>query len=352
MSDPSDSLVFRVDDLRGASYFIRSISSGLDRFTDLWHKNRTPRVVWDLRQLRKGTINTGALAVFSSVAERIKNFSWETPRMLLPGPEIQKFLYGIRFIRTLVDNQIVYIGEGELGGFRVEALHPSTAIVRFYGKNTPNPSGPNIVDWKDSSREEFHKELFWKHNWSRLFRSDELPHPLDEGSIHEILNVCAELGVNSLLWGRSPAYVSAQVKSSGFTAYVSDAGHGVFRTLCEKEEDRLSSKPVTVQQALLYSSVFSSTEMGLFRAIDSVTKNGGKVVLSSDSSVLVWNLDNWTLTAEALSTDPAVVCDEKWQNEVLGTVSKGDVGFRGYRWDLNRGLRGTRIHFELPYLKP
>lgn len=356
MASDVDMLQIRVGPMTGVDSLCQRTGKFLRRFSELHERGASPEVLWDLTELRRGHVNLSTLTAFLSLAYRMKQFTAHTPRARLSNdPAILEFLTEISFLELGRRYDLWRLEENRVMGLlRAGRLNPHTNIFIF---SLPRIHGSDdkreFNRWKDWVRFEVKKELLLK--CAPLFQTRRGSTPLPEGIADELAITCAELVLNSVIHGKSPAFIGLQRTSARISIAVSDSGQGFRRSLQEQYQQSTSSEDGTVPcpdsdiKALLLGSLVNQQGYGVRRSINMVIGAGGWVEMSSGDGQIVWRAAMWDAAVCAVGDDLARTRDVA---NVLGpAIARRDPHRRrdqGSYEQLPYGLRGTRVNFEIP----
>jgi hypothetical protein len=354
-----------VGSLQGLGSLFSGVSASLEKFSTLYQKGAAPAVIWNLAELQPRRINLAALTAFLAIAFRLRRFT-DYPPILRPSDDsdVNDFLADISFFAIGREYKLWRFEPGRTTGLvKPGRTNPNSNI--FIVNLGEVPSRIDEIEfnaWKDWVRGEIKKELLLK--CGPLFK----PHqrtaiPYRKELVDELSITTAELGLNSVIHGRSPAFVGLQRTSARITVAISDCGVGFLRTLQEyrdqaqirknNNKQALSEIPEveTDIQALLLGSLINRKGYGVRRAISTVIRSGGWVNISSGNAQIEWRGPLWdrivSVTGERLDFE----LNEK---AVLGSDARRDAGHTrrdkglGYYRIFENELRGTRVSFEMP----
>lgn len=346
-------LPINVGPLNGLGSFCMHAAKPLKVFSDMYREGHAPQIEWDLRGIQPRHISMAGLTAFLSTAYRLRRFTHNPQTVkILWNPQVFSFLDDISFFRISKEFDLLKWPEEITSGYSEGETNPDTVLLVYRHKGVPT-SAQGVEyrkAWKDEVREKFKEDLLLR--CGRLFRVTRArvfpPRLRDHVSI-----ACAELVVNSLLWGRSPAFVGLQRSPKGITVAVSDSGNGFLNSMYKQlSTKQMIRPPADHLEALILASFINAREFGLRRVIESVIEEGGRVVLWSYDAELYWRRELWYWAKAAIEGDSIELANIE---ELLNTVNKPihatptledkEKGFCR-RW--KDGLRGARIAFEIP----
>jgi hypothetical protein len=311
-----------------------------------------PEVVWDLRHVEPTHMSMAGLTAFLSVAHRLRQFTDHAqPARVVWNPEIFAFWDDISLFRISQQYDLLKWPEGIIGGYSPGQTNPNTELLVVPYENVPDRT-VNIdywKTWKDSVRQKFKEDLLLR--CGRLFQPSRRSGDFPQELLDNVAVACAELVVNSLLWGRSTAFVGLQRSGKGITVAVCDSGVGFITSIRGQSKLRaMNSKDHA--EALAIGAVVNRREYGLRRVINTVIKNGGWVIMSSFDTEIHWKDSLWERAKAGAGRIEESALDLKGLMNAIGSPVRGkptlDDRESGYckAWDY--GLRGTRITFEIP----
>jgi hypothetical protein len=318
----------------------------------LYMEGVRPEVEWDLRNVEPSHMSMAGLTAFLSTAHRLRQFTDHAqPTRVAWNPEIFAFWDDISLFRISKQYDILKWPEGILDGYSIGQTNPNTELLVVPYENVPD----RTVDieywkrWKDSVRQKFKDDLLLR--CGRLFNrsrsTTEFPQELQDS----VAVACAELVVNSLLWGQSTAFVGLQRSGTGITVAVCDSGVGFITSMYGQSKLRNVRSKEHVE-ALAIGAVINRREYGLRRVINTVIKNGGRVVMSSFDAEIHWKSSLWdrAKAGAGMIEDSSIDLDGLMTS--IGSPVRSKPSLDDYAngycriWDY--GLRGTRITFEIP----
>lgn len=351
---PASKLPINVGPLTGLASFCLYTARGLKQFSDLYMEGERPEVEWDLRFIEPSHMSMAALTAFLSTAHRVRQFTDHAqPIRVVWNPQVFAFWEDITFFQIAKQYDLFRWQEGILGGYSSGDTNPNTELLVIPFENVPDRS----VDleqwkmWKDSVRQKFKDELILR--CGRLFqpsrRSGEFPQKLRD----HIAVACAELVVNSLLWGRSSAFVGLQRSGSGITVSVCDSGVGFISSLHGQPTKFKTLRSGNHVEALAIGAVVNKREYGLRRVISTVIEHGGWVSMSSFDTDIIWKERLWERAKAGAGTAEESSLNLRTLMSAIGTPVSSkpthDEREDGYYRIWDHGLRGTRIAFEIRF---
>lgn len=345
-------LPINVGPLNGLGSFCLYTARALKEFSDLYMEGEHPEVEWDLRNVEPTHMSMAGLTAFLSTAHRLRQFTDHAqPARVVWNPEIFAFWDDISLFRISQQYDLLKWPEGIIGGYAPGQTNPNTKLLVVPYENVPDRK----VDleywktWKDSVRQKFKDDLLLR--CGRLFRPSRGTGEFPEGLRDNVAVACAELVVNSLLWGQSTAFVGLQRSRTGITAAVCDSGVGFIGSIQEQSKLRGLHYKDHVE-ALALGAVVNRREYGLRRVINTVIKNGGWVIMSSFDAEIHWKNSLWERAKMGAGRTEDYSLDLKGLMKAIGSPVRGkptlDDRENGYGRVWDYGLRGTRITFEIP----
>lgn len=346
---------FRIDPgpLTSISAFYKWTVKPLHILSDLIREGNDVDIEWDLRSVEFKRINFAALATFLSTAYRVRSYVSNTPLLLLVwNPRILGFLYDISFISIVKEFDICNFQEGMIGGFESGTINPNTELIVFPYKDSPNYQLDATAwqSWKDDQRMQITKVLLKKT--SKIFDSRSNKTGLPNNSKNLIATSTAELILNSILWGKSTAFVGMQRSGKRISIVVADSGQGFLRSLYDNTSKSKGINISTHSDALVFASMTNNRDFGLKKVINMITENGGWVEMSSYSSEIRWSSPSWGAANKSFeevlgnSLDMPGLIEKVFETPISN--AKYEQKQKGYYRNWSRGIRGARISFELP----
>jgi len=339
--------------LRGLGSINFFIGPALARFSSGYAKKKRPHVIWELGGLPPRGVSLAALVSFLAVSHRIRQFS-DGPQTLefQWQPTLFTFLYDIGFFRIGRELDLFTYDQDVLGGFELRATNPNTGLCVFPFEPPPVYGNKGELDrWKGTKRFEFKNRL--EFIAGTIFRERRGQKPFTRNLRETVLETAAELVVNSLLHGKTTAFVGVQRSHVGISIAVCDAGYGLLHSLHEQHGEKIAIDSSRASlNAILIASIIRQKELGLLQTIEEVTLNKGWVRIATENAEVRWVAANWRPFREVLD-------NEHWLSYVqrdfpikgLGILSKKNwtaeaeqYGTRTY----SSPVRGTRVSFEVP----
>lgn len=351
-SDSQHWFPINVGPLSSLGSFSMHAGPRLKDFSDLYRRGRTPKVLWDFRNLEARRVNLLSLTSLLSIADRLRAFTGE------PGsadfgwnPSVLSFLTSVEFTRIAENLDLWRTVSPSVGGVSFTGRKGQESQILVFPVREPRPwtlEKPDRILWKDLTRQDL-KNQFELH-CGPLFRPRGSHHPYVARELsHQLAITTAELVVNSLLWGRSTAFVGIQRTHVGVTVAVCDAGIGFLTSLLEKGDGPTHLSPGNHADAIVEASMANEKEFGLFRAIQEITRHGGWVSMSSFDAEIHWTLHAWAKAA-SVQREPRGGSPSPKHNELFrrwSRTSDFDAHTEGWFRVAPPGLRGTRVAFEL-----
>lgn len=350
-----------VGPLTGIGSLCQYAAPQLQSLNDAYRAGALPEVEWDLRQVEPRRMSMLSLTAFLSLAERLRRFLGHPARARVSwNPQVLGFWSDIDFLKIAEEYRLLdWTPADVVGGFARGKTNPHTKILAFPFENDVPDKRSDLQgwrSWKDNTRQSLMAYL--ELRCGELFGFGRDQHwqtstTFDRKDSDQLANTTAELIVNALLWGQSTAFVGLQRSPSGITVTVSDGGRGFLRTVQEREREKpLCQRPIQSSlDALLYGSLINVSDWGLRRAIDTVTRRGGWVDLTSSEAAIRWRLESWEQARARFQQGPNGRFHLPKSETILGPkkqISQEQKDREGYYQIWPAGLRGSRISFEIP----
>jgi hypothetical protein len=345
-------LPINVGPLNGVGSFCFYTAKSLHHFSELYREGHPPRVIWDLSNVEPRKMSMAGLTAFLATAYRLRKFTLNTPGARVRwNPLVFCFWKDISFLRIVSEHDIFSWPEVITSGNWLGETNPNTELMMFeYAEHVPSRDDDLEYwkAWKDQVRQDFKDLLLLK--CGRLFESTKRSVEDPERVKDQVAIASAELVVNSILWGGAAAFVGLQRSPKGITVAVCDSGHGFHQSLSEQKTSKEPVYPKNNLQALVAGSLINTREYGLRRVINTVVKNGGRVLVSSFDAEIYWKELLWNQVTMR-SIQPPVTLDaltDALGAPVQGRPTDNDLG-EGYCRLWSQGLRGARVAFEIPF---
>lgn len=331
----------------------KSISKGLKQFSDMHTNAINCNIEWDFRALGASSINMSALTSFLAIAKRVRKYTGQPQLTKFDwNPHVFSFLNDVNFFQIVRSNDLMHISDEVVNGFESNIFNPNTKIIMLPHEKHPLKDD-NIEDWKywkDEKRHEYKTDIITK--CYKLF--DKIDDSKDFGLAKDVISkTCAELALNSIMWGNEDAFIGLQRSSRGISICVADCGIGFKQSLINKKHKKELSDIDDSLEALIIGSLINDEEFGLRRAIDEVIKFNGWIQMSSYDAELLWGADIWnTVNNIELYNDNISVYCKKVRTIVEDKTSMIEYYERrtkGYCRIHERPIRGSRISFEIPF---
>lgn len=320
----------------------------LSEFNDAWRKGNLPSIEWDLTEIRTGQINVAAASFFLAIAHRIRQYTGRSQSVRVEWhPKTFSFLEDINFFRV-ADEYDLFDWPYEIGGYEDGLINPNTKILA-YEKLSERPNLENRSDlsnWKKVHREYYRKNIIDK--CEALFTSsDEFGRNSNYPLV--ISRTCAEIAVNSLLWGESAAFIGLQRTRNMIFISVCDIGLGFKSSFIKKNEHVSFLKETELDPdivSLALGAVVNQNDFGIKRAISTIIELGGNISLSSGKGEIHWGRELWTRYLNGTENHGVY----QGINELPKPVFKTDrdLKYNGYCRKWKDSIRGTRISFSIP----
>ena len=327
----------------------------LREYTELYQAGASPEVVWDLRGCLPKRMNMATLAAFLSIADRLREFSGKPQRARVHyDPEVLAFWDDIHF-KSLAEDFDLFDWEPKevMGGYSRGLTNPNTRIFAFTVSDDPPPRCNETawIAWKDKVRDRVRDKLMLL--CGPLFVAKARTNPFPQELVNLVANTCAELVLNSSLWGKSIAFVALQRSSKGITAAVCDTGKGLHASL-SSPRDKLASKepphpkPANDLESIVLASLVNQKDFGLRKAISQVLDRNGWVLISSVSGLVEWRKESWLRATNSFKkpSDAVPPCEKLFPSVSPASTEAKAGHFRTFDY----GVRGVRISFEIPII--
>lgn len=330
-----------VGTLQGMGSVYMAISPSLQKFNQLWISGKRPEIEWDMTSVRPGKINVSALAFFLAVADRVSKFTGKPHRVIIDwNPTVFEFLDNIGFF-DVADRFKLFEWDYPLGGYDPGNQNPSNRIIG-YQKIAEIPDITNKVEvskWKKIHREAYRDNIV--RQCIPLFEGAGL----SEGLPLLISRSSSEIATNSLLWGRSAAFLGMQRTKNIIFISISDVGIGCKKSLEEKNNSD-GSINLNDLSSLVLASFINEEEYGLRRVISSIMDLNGSISLSSGGGEICWRPKIWKDCLDTFNSFGLI----KAISQVNNLANLNDVQSKnnGYARNWNTAIRGTRISFSIP----
>ena len=304
--------------------------------------------VWDLTNLTPKKVSFAALTAFLSISKTIRDFIGKPIEIrVLWHPDFQGFLSDIDFIKISSEFDL-YNWKGMLGGFSSNKTSPNTRI--FYYSDVPSFNYTDIdqiISWKDLKREELKRSISFR--LKPIFDNNYFINDWNKELEAIFTTTISELVVNSLIHGRSIAFVGVQRTRKGITTCVSDSGIGFLNSLRKYKPEINSFLENSNLKSILYSSFQSKNKIGLYRAINDVIDSDGYINISSFDSEIMWKPKFWSYINNFSSSDEILKIDIEKSEFYLDKYAEKEILNNGYLKKYDHFLMGSRITFEIPF---
>lgn len=304
--------------------------------------------VWDLTNLTPKKVSFSALTSFLSISKTIRDFIGKPIEIkVLWHPEFQGFLSDINFLKISAEFDL-YDWKGMLGGFSTNKTSPNTRI--FYYSDIPTFNYTDIekmIDWKDIKREELKRSISFR--LKPIFDNNYFIDQWNKELEAIFTTTISELVVNSLIHGRSIAFVGVQRTRKGITTCISDSGIGFINSLKKYKPELIADLDNSSLKSILYSSIHSKNKIGLYRAISDVIKSDGYINISSFDSEILWKPEIWEYINSYQSLEDILKLDIPKSAFYINGFVDGEILNKGYFKKYDHFLMGSRITFEIPF---
>ncbi len=304
--------------------------------------------VWDLTNLTPKKVSFSALTSFLSISKTIRDFIGKPIEIkVLWHPEFQGFLSDIDFLKISTEFDL-YDWKGMLGGFNSNKTSTDTRI--FYYSDIPSfnyTDTDSIIDWKDTKREELKRSISFR--LKPIFDNNYFIEQWNKELEAVFSTTISELVVNSLIHGRSIAFVGVQRTRKGITTCISDSGIGFLNSLKKYKPDLIEYLNNSNLKSILYSSFHSRNKIGLYRAISDVIKSEGYINISSFDSEILWKPEIWNFIDKNDELEDILKIDLQKSNFFIDGYVDLEILNKGYFKKYDHFLMGSRITFEIPF---
>jgi len=304
--------------------------------------------IWDLTSLTPKKVSFAALTTFLSISKVIRDFVGKPIEIKVQWhPEFQGFLSDIAFLKISKEFDL-YDWKGMLGGFSSNKTSPNTRIFYYSDIPTFNYTDTNcIIDWKDIKREELKRSISFR--LKPIFDNTYFINQWNKELEAIFTTTISELVVNSLIHGRSIAFVGVQRTRKGITTCICDSGIGFLNSLKKYKPELIDYLDNSNLKSILYSSFHSKNKIGLYRAISDVIKSEGYINISSFDSEILWKSKNWEYVDNNQTLEDVLKLRlEKSDYYINGFVDIEKLD-NGYFKKYDHFLMGSRITFEIPF---
>lgn len=342
--------IINVGSLSSLSSLNYNLTKELKILRESYLKGNNVTPIWDLTNIIPKKVSFSALTSFLSISKTIRDFIGKPIEVkILWLPEFQNFLFDIDFIKISKDFDL-YDWKDMLGGFNTNSkkTNPNTRI--FYYSDVPEfdyIDRLNIVNWKDIKREEIKRSISFR--LKPIFDNNYFINEWNKELEAIFTTTISELVVNSLIHGRSIAFVGVQRTKRGITTCVSDSGIGFFNSLKKYKPNLLQYLDNSNLKSILYSSFHSKNKIGLYRAINDVLESGGYINISSFDSEILWKPEIWDFIESYETLDDILKIDISKTNFFVNSYVDLEKLERGYFKKYDHFLMGSRLTFEIPF---
>ena len=345
LSDKREILI-NIGGLEGIASVYKHTSKGLHEFNARWKKSEQSIICWDIRSLKNKEMSISAISFFLAIAYRVRQFTGCPQPVLIDwNPNILGFLSDIGFF-NIANSYDLFEWPYEIGGHEVGKTNPNTKLLSYNQlSHLPDFSNADqLSEWKKLHREKYRADIIDK--CESLFTQKDQKR-FGENLALVMSRTCAEIAINSLLWGKSAAFLGIQRSGKRITISISDIGVGLESSLISKNIylDLLNNDNSDITSIAL-CSVINENGFGLKRAISTVIKLGGNISIASNSGEIFWRENLWNEFVECF--------DAEGSDNALLTLPKPI--YKAEYFDKNKGyirkwsnsIRGTRVSFSIP----
>lgn len=337
-----------------------ALAQELIKYSQIYMAGGRPRIKLNLTNIQPKKMSMSAMTALLATIDRLREFSG-TPILVdvIWNPEIFGFWEDIGFFYIGRERDLFQWEEGIIGGYSFGNTNPNTKLLIFEmaaeWKACPAELLPieELAGQKDKIRNQVKEKLLLL--CGGIFKPRRGAQHIQDNLRDQVAVTAAELVVNSHLWGKSHAFVGLQRSSKGITVCVCDSGEGFQNSLQKKQKRKFKHTPTSHLESMAIGCIHNNEDFGLRRAIDIVTRSGGRVEVSSYSAEIMWQSDIWQcwLKQAIESRDHANNFHSalrNMRNQFLTVRPGGSEKQIGYWREWETPLRGTRITFEVPFL--
>lgn len=340
--------IINVGSLNSPSNLNFHLTKGLKLLRESYLKGDGHIPIWDMTNITPKKVSFAALTSFLSISKTIRDFIGKPIEIRVHWlPEFQGFLADIDFLKIASEFDL-FDWKGMLGGFSEDKTSPNTRI--FYYNDIPSfeyTDVNQIIAWKDLKREEIKRSIIFRLR--PIFNNNYFIETWNKELEAIFTTTISELVVNSLIHGRSVAFVGVQRTRRGITTSVSDNGMGFLNSLSQYRPEMKSSLQDSNLKAILYSSFHSKNKIGLYRAINDVIKSEGYINISSFDSEILWGQNNWKEINKHQTLEELLEFDIQGSNYLINKFVEFETLRKGYFKKYDHFLMGSRITFEIPF---
>jgi len=339
-------IVINIGGLEGIPSVYKCTSKGLQEFNESWKSGELSSICWDLRSLKNKKLNMTAISFFLAIANRVRQFVGCAQKVLINwNPQVLGFLVEIGFfeVANLYD---LFEWPYEIGGYEVGRINPNTKLLSYDSLSLlPDVEDTHqLSDWKKIHRENYRKDIISKCE-ALFMQKDEKRFGTSLALV--MSRTCAEISINSLLWGHSAAFLGLQRSRKNITISISDIGVGFKSSLLSRSlHESLLNDTNSDINSVIIGSVLNENDFGLKRAIATVIEFGGSISIASNSGEILWGETLWKNFIEcfndkgiefAISTLPTPIYKAEYKDKKNGYIRK---------W--KDSIRGARVSFNIP----
>ena len=344
--------------LSGFGSLAFNVQDELKEFTRSYAKGEDPNVVWDLSSVDvTGWSGIAALAALLSTMERMRQFTNRPPELYIDWkPKVFAFWEDIGFLDKIRKLDLLRIPDKILGGYshKTGKTNPNTKILYYpsilNGGYPVYGSKKERSNWKDKTREILYNKLY--KDCAPLFERRGARKEVRSDLKKTVSLTAAEMVLNSLIHGRTSAFVAVQRTSARISVAVCDSGKGFSRSMHENLGMGKSSRIPSEKQAIIFGSFLRPDHVGLWDAIDEVTDRGGWVIISSIDSEVHWHSPLWIKAKEKFLKESPEKPNKIRVKSYIGEECNSYVPWEEYKNGIHRsyknGIRGSRVTIEIP----
>lgn len=335
--------VLHVGGLSSVSALHKAIAEQLMEYNKRYLSGGRPQVRFDLTGIQAKKISMAALTALLATMDRFREFTNSPADMDIRwNPDVFGFLDDIGFFRLGQERDLFRLDPRIIGGYSTNTTNPNTQLLYSDFNDDWSPDQAELAMQKDAIRNQIKETLLIQ--CGGVFRQRRGARAITNELRDQILVTSAELVVNAHLWGKASAFLGLQRTSRGITVCVCDSGEGFLSSIKKKKKRKLLSEDAGHLESLAIGCVVNDEDFGLRRAIDMVTRFGGRVEVSSFSGEIVWKDELWNHWLKVAASDAGLSFEQKFSHFRIQAESIQ----QGYCRDRTTPLRGSRVTFEIP----
>lgn len=339
-------IYINIGGLEGIASVYKNSSKGLHEFNVRWKRGEQSLICWDIRSLRNKEMSISAISFFLAIAHRVRQFTGCPQPVLIDwNPNVLDFLADVGFFK-IANSYDLFEWPYEIGGHDIGKTNPNTKLLSYNQlSQAPEISDAHqLSEWKRIHRENYREDII--HKCESLFTQKDQK-IFGVNLALAMSRTCAEIAINSLLWGQSAAFLGIQRSGKRITISISDIGiglesslvsKGVYLNLLDNDNSDITS--------IALCSVINENSFGLKRAVSTVIHLGGSISIASNSGEILWRESLWKEFVECFDAKGA-------ENALLilpKPIHKAEYSDKekGYIRKWNNSIRGTRVSFSIP----